>query len=96
MRTATARSVRVSVSEDDFIKIERNDLRSIAHSEPTVSARTVAARGLPYMRASSPKQGLMPPPVVYLIKEAIKRDSKALKRQSALSRDQSRSAIKRT
>jgi hypothetical protein len=43
---------------------------------------------LPYMRASSPKQGLMPPPVVYLIKEAIKRDSRGT--QEGLKRDSRR------
>ena len=43
----------------DFIKMVRNERRSIAHRTPSRTAVTVAARGLEYMSANSPKPGVV-------------------------------------
>mmetsp|Transcript_15305 Transcript_15305/g.39789 ORF Transcript_15305/g.39789 Transcript_15305/m.39789 type:complete len:246 (+) Transcript_15305:631-1368(+) len=66
LRMSTERSTFVSVCADDFISTRRNDERAIAHSTPSVSAVTVAARGLEYMSASSPKQWCTPPSFLYV------------------------------
>ena len=52
--------MRVSFFVDDLLKIFLNERRSIAHSVPSTTALTVAARGRSYMIASSPKHGLEP------------------------------------
>ena len=56
---STERSVRVRLTAEDFIKMVRNERRSIAHRTPSRTAVTVAARGLEYMSANSPKPGVV-------------------------------------
>ena len=53
----TERNVRIKYFADDFLRISRNDLRSISQRIPSESAVMEAARGLEYISASSPKQG---------------------------------------
>mmetsp|Transcript_18623 Transcript_18623/g.54605 ORF Transcript_18623/g.54605 Transcript_18623/m.54605 type:complete len:224 (+) Transcript_18623:1282-1953(+) len=61
LRMSTLRSTLVSVCALDFMSTRRKEDRAMAHSTPSVSAVTVAARGLEYMSASSPKQWCTPP-----------------------------------
>lgn len=57
MRICTERRVRMRFLVELFLRISRNDLLSISQSAPSVIAVTLAARGLEYMSASSPKHG---------------------------------------
>ena len=57
---ATPRSTRVASCPALCCCTVRNPARSSPHSSPAVAHLTVAARGLAYMSASSPKHGWFP------------------------------------